>query len=59
MPVLDVVDRILARLLDGQREIEGHRRIGTGHDEKEARGVDADFVDDLVEGQHLARALTR
>ena len=57
MAVLHVVDRVLVVALDGEGQIEGQRRLHRGHDEEEARRVNADLVEDLVERHDLARAL--
>ena len=55
--VLDVVDGVLGRLLRASVEVEVDRRVGRAREHEEARGVDADLVDQLVERDEVAAAL--
>ena len=48
--VLHVVDRVLGALPLRQLDVEVHVRVGGARDEVEARGVCADFLDDLAQG---------
>ena len=55
--VLHVVDRVLGRLLAREVEVEVDRRVVRALQHEEARRVDADLVDQLVERDELAAAL--
>src|SRR5215208_6872372 len=55
--VLAVVDGVLVRLLARELEVEVDRRVVRALEEEEARGVDADVVEQVVERDELALAL--
>src|SRR5262245_8708400 len=55
--VLDVVDRVLLRLLRGQVDVDVDCLVGTPVDEVPARGVDADLVHEVVEEDDVAAPL--
>ena len=55
--VLHVVDGVVVGLLHGELEVEIERRVRAALKEKEARRVDADRVEDVLEEEVLARAL--
>ena len=55
--VLDVVDGILLALLAGEREVQVERRVVASLQHVEARGVDADVFDQVVERDDLALPL--
>ena len=57
MGVLDVVDGVLARLLLGQLDVEVDPRRRPARGEEPARRVDADLVEELVEGDERAGPL--
>ena len=57
MRVLHVVDRVLLALLAREVEVDVERRVARALEHEEARGVDADVVDQLVERDELALAL--
>ena len=56
--VLDVVDRVLGRLLGGEVDVDVDRLVGAAVDEVPARRVDADLVDEVVEEDDVAAAST-
>ncbi len=56
MGVLNVVDRVLVRLLHGQIEVEIDRAVGRAGDHEVAYGVRADLINQLVKGNELAAA---
>ena len=55
--VLDVVDGVVGALAHRQVEVEVDRRVVRAREQEEARRVDADLVDQLVERHVLALAL--
>ena len=55
--VLDVVDRVVLRGRAGELEVDVDRRVVAALEHEEARRVDADVVDQLVEGDEVAAAL--
>ena len=55
--VLDVVDRVVVRLAAGELEVEVDRGVVTAPEHEPARRVDADVVEQLVEGDEVAAAL--
>ena len=57
MCVLHVVDRVLAGLLDRQVEVEVERRVVAAADQEEARRVNADSLDEVVDGDDVALRL--
>ena len=57
MGVLDIVDRVGGRLLDGQIQVEIKLGVGLPEIEVEAGGVDGDFLQQGDQGDGLARAL--
>src|SRR6476620_290000 len=57
MAVLDIKNRIVARLLDHLEEVEIEDRVVASIKHHEANGVAADFVDDLAKRDQLTGAL--
>ena len=57
MRVLDVVDRVLLRLLGRQVDVDLDRLVVAPGDEVPAGGVDADLLDELLEEDDVAAAL--
>ncbi len=55
--VLHVVDRVLARLLAREVEVEVYRRVVRAREQVPTRRVDADLGDELIERDELPGAL--
>ncbi len=55
--VLHVVDRVLVAVLGPQVDVEVDRRVGRVAGERVAGGVDADGLDDVLQGHHGPHAL--
>ena len=56
MRVLDIIDRVLAVLADGEVKVKLHRGLRTGVEEV-ARGIHGDLVQEVRQGDGLAGAL--
>ena len=56
MGVLDIKNRILARLFLGEIQIEVKMAVRFAHQKKESRRVASHFFQDFLEGDELARA---
>ncbi len=55
--VLNVVNRVVVRLRAGEVDVKGQLRIGAARRQEEARGIAADFVDQVAHGDVAARPL--
>ena len=57
MRILDVVDRVVVRLLLGEVEVKVELAVERAHEEEIACGICADFFHELIQRDALARAL--
>src|SRR5690606_7088490 len=55
--VLDLVDRVLLGLVEGQVEVEEHLRVAAPHEEEVAGDVDAGLLEELPQRDELAGPL--